>query len=104
MLTDAELVAVYRAAMEMGHPFGYMILLCIHCAFRIGEVAGMKWSYITKDYFTIPAEVYKTGREHILPNLLGENLALVPKVSEYLFPSRRGTPITSYQLLQAPAR
>jgi len=95
VLTDAELVAVYRAAMEMGYPFGYMILLCIHCAFRIGEVAGMKWSYITKDYFTIPAEVYKTGKEHILPNLHGENLALIPRTSEYLFPSRRGTPITS---------
>jgi integrase len=96
VLTDRELVAVYNAAMQMRHPFGYMILLCIHCAFRIGEVAGMKWSYITKDTFTIPAQVYKTGKEHILPNLLGENLALIPKISEYLFPSRRGVPITSY--------
>jgi integrase len=57
VLTDAELIAVHHAAVEMGHPFGYMVLLCIHCAFRIGEVAGMKWSYITNDYITIPAEV-----------------------------------------------
>ena len=98
VLTDAELVAVHRAAVKMGHPFGYMVLLCIHCAFRIGEVAGMKWSYITKDYITIPADVYKTGREHILPNLHAENFALIPRTSEYLFPSRRGTPLTSLSL------
>jgi integrase len=96
VLTDTELVAVHRAAVEMGHPFGYMVLLCIHCAFRIGEVANMKWSYITKDYITIPAEAYKTGREHILPNFHDENFALIPKTSEYLFPSRRGTPFTSF--------
>jgi integrase len=96
VLTDAELGAVYRAAVEMGYPFGFIVLLCIHCAYRIGEVAGMKWSYITKDYITLPAEVTKSGREHVMPNLINENLALIPRTSEYLFPSQAGTPFSAF--------
>jgi integrase len=98
VLTDDELVRVYRAAQKLGHPFGYMVLLCIHCAYRIGEVATMKWSYITKEYITIPAEVYKSGREHVLPNLLSSELTLIPRTSEYLFPSHAGTPFVSFSL------
>jgi integrase len=98
VLSNDELVCVYRAAVEMGYLFGFMVVLCIHCAFRIGEVAAMKWSYITKDYITLPAEIYKTGKEHVLPNLVNDNLALIPRKSEYLFPSRAGTPFVSFSL------
>ena len=102
VLTDQELISVYRAAVQMGYPFGYMVLLCIHCAFRIGEVATMKWSYITKEYITLPAEVTKSGREHVIPNLINNNLALIPRSSEYLFPSQRGTPLVSFSHLKRP--
>jgi integrase len=96
VLTDDELVRVYRAAVKMGYPFGFMVLLCIHCAYRIGEVAAMKWSYITKQYITLPAEIYKTGRDHVIPNLLGNEFALIPRTSEYLFSSRNGTPYIGF--------
>jgi integrase len=98
VLTDDELVRVYRAAVQMGHPFGFIVLICIHGAYRIGEVAAMKWSYITKNYITLPAEVTKSGREHVMPNLINEDLALVPRTStsEYLFPSQAGTPFSAF--------
>jgi integrase len=96
VLTDDELVRVYRAAQDMGYPFGFMVLLCIHCGYRIGEVAAMKWSYITAEYITLPAEIYKTGREHVLPNLVGDNLTLIPRSSHYLFPSKVGTPFSAF--------
>jgi len=83
VLTDDELVRVYRAAARMGHQFGFIVLICIHGAYRIGEVAAMKWSYISKDYITLPAEVTKSGREHVMPNLINAELALVPRTSEY---------------------
>jgi integrase len=95
VLTDHELATVYRAAAQIGYPFGFIVLLCIHCAFRIGEAAAMKWSYISDDYITLPKEVTKSAREHVLPNLIGNNLALVPRTSEYLFPSRVGGPFVS---------
>jgi Arm DNA-binding domain len=40
VLTDKELVAVYRAAQELGYPFGHIVLIIIHTAMRRGVVAG----------------------------------------------------------------
>jgi len=91
VLTDSELVALYRAAAQMGYPFGLIVLICIHCAYRIGEVAAMKWSYISDDYITLPPQATKSGREHVMPNVIHEHLALIPRRSEYLFPSTKGT-------------
>jgi integrase len=56
----------------------------------------MKWSYITEDYINLPGAVMKSEREHILPNLLTENLKLIPKTSEYLFPSSVGKPFNTW--------
>lgn len=96
VLTDAELVAVYNAAADMAHPFGYLVLICIHTGMRRGEVASLKWSYITSEYITIPGELTKNGQQHILPNLINNNLQLIPKTSEYLFPSDAGTPFSAW--------
>jgi integrase len=56
----------------------------------------MKWAYITKEYITLPAEATKSRREHVMPNLINENLALIPRSSEYLFPTRVGTPFSAF--------
>lgn len=96
VLTDHELRAVYRAAVEMAFPFGYIVLLCIHCAFRINEASKRKWSYITPEHITLPAHTTKNKQEHILPNLVGDNLALIPHTSAYLFPSAVGTPFSAW--------
>ena len=96
VLTDAELAAVYRAAADMSHPFGYIVLLCIHTGLRRGEVGALKWSYITQETITIPAELAKNGEVHMIPNLIGNNLLLIPKTSDYLFPSHAGTPFSAW--------
>jgi integrase len=97
VLTDAELVAVYRAATDMGFPLGFIVLICIHTGMRRGEVASLKWSYITPAYITIPGDLTKNGQQHILPNLINDNLQLIPKTtSDYLFPSDAGTPFSAW--------
>ena len=58
---------------------------------RRSEVASLKWSYITRDYITVPGDLTKNYQQHILPNLINDNLHLIPKTSEYLFPSDAGT-------------
>jgi integrase len=35
-------------------------------------------------------------REHVLPNLINENLQLIPKVSQHLFPSSIGMPYSNW--------
>jgi len=96
VLSDAELKAVYSAAVEMAFPFGFLVLICIHTGMRRSEVAALKWSYITPDYITLPGEMTKNGQQHVIPNLIGENLKLIPKTSDYLFPSEVGTPFSAW--------
>jgi integrase len=96
VLNDRELIAVYRAAQEFGYPFGYIVLICIHTGLRRGEVASLKWSYITDEYISLPGEVTKNGHPHTLPNLIGDNITLIPKTSELLFPSEAGTPFSAW--------
>src|SRR5262249_15289428 len=89
-------VAVYRAAQEFGYPFGYIVLICIHTGLRRGEVAHLRWSYITDEHIDLPGEVTKNGHPHTLPNLINENLSLIPKTSELLFPSEADTPFSAW--------
>ena len=96
VLTDKELAAIYRSALEFGYPYGCILLICIRTGMRRGEVAALKWSYLTPDYITIPAELAKNGQEHVLPNLVADILQRIPKTSEYLFPSGANTPFSAW--------
>lgn len=96
VLADQELKAVYKAAVQMAFPFGYIVLLCIHCAFRINEASRLKWTYMTPEFITLPALTTKNKQEHRLPNLVGDNLALLPRTGDYLFPSSAGTPFSAW--------
>jgi hypothetical protein len=41
---------------------------------RRGEVGALKWDYVTPETITIPAALSKNRREHVLPNVIHENL------------------------------
>jgi integrase len=96
VLSDDEMAKIYRATTDLGHPFGFICLIAIHTGMRRGEVGGLRWSYLTPETITLPPALTKNRREHVLPNLINENLALIPKVSEYLFPSSVGTPYSAW--------
>lgn len=96
VLSDAELALIYRAAVKLGYPFGFICQIAIHTAMRRGEVGGLKWSYITPETITLPPALTKNSREHVLPNLINEHLAMIPKSTEFLFPSSVGTPYSAW--------
>lgn len=96
VLTDDELVRVYRAAQDMAFPFGFIILFCIHTGMRRSEVGALRWSYITPECITLPPEATKNGLQHFIPNLIQDNLRLIPRTSEYLFPSEADTPFSGW--------
>jgi integrase len=67
VLTDAELVAVWKACGE--DDFGRMTRLLVLTACRRQEVGGMRWSELDPErgIWVIPGERTKNGREHTLP-------------------------------------
>ena len=90
------MAGIYAAADQLGHPYGHICLIAIHTGLRRGEVGALKWDHITPETITIPPALTKNKREHVLPNLINENLKLIPRTSEYLFPSSVGTPYSTW--------
>lgn len=67
-LNKKELGAVLRAAQSHGtHVAAAATIMMIATAQRRNEVAGMKWSEINGDLWTIPGERTKTGKDYAVP-------------------------------------
>jgi integrase len=69
VLSDAELVEVWRAAPDMVQPYGAIVRLLILTGQRRGEVAGMRWNEISDDLATwsMPGQRTKNGVPHAVP-------------------------------------
>jgi integrase len=67
ILTDDELRAVSRAAEADGGPYGAIIRYLLLTAARREEAAQMRRSELAGDVWTIPADRYKTGVDHVIP-------------------------------------
>ena len=94
VLSDIELVAVYRGAEAHGYPFGAIVQLLILSGQRRGEVAAIRdsWCSHNQQAVTLPPEITKNGREHIVP--LGPvALGILDEIKRQglLFPARGGS-------------
>jgi integrase len=69
VLTDEEIVEVWRAAGRASAPYGTIVRLLILTGQRRGEVAGMRWNEISEDLATwiLPANRTKNGVAHVVP-------------------------------------
>jgi integrase len=94
VLSDVELVAVWRAAEQMHWPYSPIVTLLVTTAARRDEVAGMKWSELNIDQrlWSIPSSRRKAGVPNELPlnDLAMEVLQSLPrfKGSDWVFPAR----------------
>ncbi|AGI68613.1 DNA integration/recombination/inversion protein [Octadecabacter antarcticus 307] len=95
VLTDYELIQVFKASQEQPYPFGPIVSLLVLTGMRRNEVASMKWDWIDRSEQTIiiPADVTKNKRVHSLPyaDLVEAVLETIPEIGPYLFPSRSKT-------------
>lgn len=68
-LIHDEVRAVWSAAQSMGYPFGTFFQLALITGQRRDEVAAMRWADLDLDegVWTLPAEVTKAGRTHVVP-------------------------------------
>jgi integrase len=69
LMTEAELIAVWRAAGDIGGPFGSLVRMALATGLRRGELAAMKWEWIDREagVITVPADRMKAGQTHIVP-------------------------------------
>ena len=99
-LSDDELRAIWPVLGGQG-TFGALVKALLLTGQRRNEVAGMARKEIDKDgLWLIPAERYKTKREHVVP-LSKDARALIdtqPKVDkcDFAFPSREKTAYTGF--------
>jgi integrase len=84
VLSDDELRAFLRAAEGWEHPFSRLLRFILLTATRREEAAGMRWSELDGDLWTIPAARYKTKIDFELPlsRAALDVLALAPRFGE----------------------
>jgi integrase len=69
VLSDQELVEIWRAADDVAAPYNSIVRLLILTGQRRGEVAGMAWNEIADDLttWTMPGARTKNGAVHAVP-------------------------------------
>ena len=92
VLDDRELVAVYRAAQDLGYPFGTIVQLLILTGQRRSEIAAFQRAWVDFDQqtITLPGAITKNGRQHTFPfsNTTRRVLEVCPASGDLLFPAR----------------
>ena len=95
VLTDHELRAVWKAAEEIGYPFGDAIQLLILTGQRRSEVLEAEWSEIDLSgrLWTVPRERSKTDSAHLVPlsDAAADLLSELPRVGTRLVFTTNGT-------------
>jgi integrase len=95
VLSDAELLALWRAADGESYPFGRLVQLLILTGARRDELRGAPWSEFDLDQRTwlLPAERSKNGREHVVPlsSAAVEILRGLPRIKGRLLFTTTGT-------------
>jgi integrase len=90
ILTDEELTAVWKRAVQVGYPYGTMVQLLILAGQRRGEIAGLRRSWIKDSWLTFPTGFTKNKREHRIP--IGEQCKQIIEGikgdTDLLFPAR----------------
>jgi integrase len=106
VLSDREVGAIYRAATDLGYPFGPLLQLLMLTAQRRDEVAGMRWSEISKDgtTWTIPAERAKNDKAHTvhLAPAAQQILAALPhnEETDLVFSTNGKTHVSGYSKMR----
>lgn len=99
-LNDREIKRVWKAAGQLGFPFGPAIQLLTLTAGRREEIAALRWSEIDGDTIRLSGERTKNGEPRTIP--LSETaqrlIEQIPRIadSEFVFTTTGKTPISGW--------
>src|SRR5262245_55006792 len=106
VMSDDELRLVWKAADEIGFPFGSIIKLLVCLGQRRDEVGQMRFSEVNLDkrLWTLPRERMKAGQPHEVPlNALAVDiLKSAPRFagSDLVFTTNGATPVSGYSKIK----
>ena len=112
-LSEDEIVSVWRAATSIGGPFGGLVKMSLLTGLRRKELAPMRWDWIDRQglRITMPGEVMKNGRMHVVPiiSLIAQLLNETPdRGGGLVFPSERrlggATPMSGWSNMMTRLR
>jgi integrase len=107
VLTDGELASVWKAAGDLGWPFGPAIQLLILTGARREEVGALRWGEIDLDAVEIKLEGSRTksGDPHTIPLTTSISAALsdIPRISgsDFVFTTTGRTPVSGWSKAKA---
>lgn len=102
VLTDDELVRVWKAAAESGWPFGSIVQLLALTGQRRDEVAEMEWAEVDRErkLWTLPRGRVKNDNGHEVPlsDAAIEILEAAPRVKgcQFVFSTNGKTPVSGF--------
>lgn len=105
VLSDAELVAVWKGAEQLGWPFGDVVRLLILTGARRSEIGGLRWPEIDGDTIKLDGARTKNSEPHTIP-LAAPALAIIeslPRIagSDFVFTLTGKTPISGWSRAKA---
>ena len=100
VLKDAEIVAVWKAAAEVGWPYGPIVQLLLVTGARRDEIGGLRWAEIDDAEISLSGARTKNGEPHAIPlsssaSTITETLPHVGK-SEFVFTTNGNTPVSGW--------
>ena len=105
VLSDDELVAVWRGAGELGWPFGDAIRLLILTGARRDEVGSLRWSEVTGGIVNLKGERTKNAEPHTIPLSAPATILLqrAPRIagSDLVFSTNGKTPVSGWSRAKA---
>ncbi len=105
VLSDAELVAVWKGAADLGWPFGDASRLLILTGARREEIGGLRWPEIDGDSIKLDGARTKNGEPHVIPLSTPARAIIegLPRIagSEFVFTTTGKTPISGWSRVKA---
>lgn len=99
VLSDSEVRWLWEACTEAGEPFDQALRLLLLTGQRRNEVSSMRWTEVSGDTWTIPAERSKNKRAHTVP-LSQPVVAILNSVhrvsDEFVFSTTGGTAVRGW--------
>jgi integrase len=104
VLSDPEVGWFWKAADELGQPFSVLLKLLLLLGQRRAEVAGMRWTELDGDTWTIPAVRVKNKKIHVvpLPQQAQDLISTICSIgSTFVFTTTGASPVSGWSKLKA---